>query len=99
MTRVTSGQKLPLPSSWLGLGLWWASRYTRQRALALGARTPWYRIRLSRGGGIRAARFSVNSNGGRTTKDTLRPGGIEAKGEVFFIGDLQTFAGQGDRMM
>ena len=33
------------------------------RTLALGARTPWYRIKLSRGGGTSAANFSSSSNG------------------------------------
>ena len=42
--------------------MWW-------RSLALGARTPWYRMRLRRGGGTRAASFSINSNGDRTRKD------------------------------
>ena len=41
----------------------WDPGTMRARPAALGARMPWYRIRLSRRGGTRAASFSINAVG------------------------------------
>ena len=69
------------------------------RALALGARTPWYRS-LSRGRRHQDAEFFYQFQWRQDEKGrTVRSGGFEAKGEVFVIDDLQTSGGQGGRMM
>ncbi len=66
------------------------------RSLALGARTPWYRIRLSRWRRHQDAEFFYQFQWRQDEKGrTVRPGGFEAKGEVLVIDDLQTSGGQG----
>jgi hypothetical protein len=62
----------------------------------LGARTPWYRTRLRRGGGTRAASFLDQLQGRQhQVGGTIRPRRLEAKGQTFVIDDLQSSRRQG----
>ena len=45
----------------------WSGKMNGRTTLWLGANTPWYRVRLSLGGGIRAAKRTMNSMGVKTT--------------------------------